>query len=137
MCSLIPALVTARAAFPAFAEGDALSFACLGNYAGTKASEHADMRRILTVRMTTVEPIERRETTQPRRAFPHPSPPRVHSEMWLIREATVELTIPRATSRPGQGGLGLVRSKEEHGIKNLGLGPATCFTAIATGAAVR
>lgn len=93
-------------------------------------------RRILKVKMTTDEHIEAHETTPPPNPFPHPPPPHVHSEIWRIREATVE-TIQGATHRLVPGRLGLVRSNEEHGINNLGLGPVTLFViAVATGAAV-
>jgi mannose-6-phosphate isomerase-like protein (cupin superfamily) len=39
-----------------------------------------------------------------------------------IREGTVELTINGATYGLGGGGLGFVRSNEEHRIRNAGTG---------------
>lgn len=135
VCSLIPALVMARSAFLVLAD-KRIPWHQLRLHTGTKA-EHVHMRRILKVKMTTDEQIEGRETTLPPNAFPHPPHTHIHSEISLIRETTVELSIHGGTHRLGLGGLGLVRSNEEHDIKNLGLGPITRFViAIATGAAV-
>jgi len=65
----------------------------------------------------------------------HPPHRHLHSETWLIREGTVELTINGATHRLGPGGLGFVHLNEEHGIKNVGAGPATYYVvAIGPGA---
>ena len=53
----------------------------------------------------------------------------------LSVKVTVELTINGASHRLGSGGLGFVHSNEEHGIKNVGKGPATYFVvAIGPGA---
>jgi len=60
----------------------------------------------------------------------------MHSEMWLIREGTVELTVNGASYRLGAGSVGFVHSNDEHGIKNIGDAPATYFVvAIGPGAA--
>ena len=60
----------------------------------------------------------------------------VHTEMWLIREGTVELTLNGKTQQLGPGSVGFVHSNEEHGIKNLGDTPASYFVvAIGPGAA--
>ena len=97
-------------------------------------SEQAQMRSILRGKLTTGEDMEAHETTLPPNAFPHPAHHHVHSEMWLRREGTVEFTIPGATRRLSPGGLGLVRSNEEQGIKLVGVGAASCFVvAIGTG----
>jgi mannose-6-phosphate isomerase-like protein (cupin superfamily) len=47
--------------------------------------------------------------------------------MWLIREGTVDITVNDLTTRLGPGSLGFVSSNDEHGIKNVGLVPATYF----------
>jgi quercetin dioxygenase-like cupin family protein len=47
--------------------------------------------------------------------------------MWLIREGNVELTVNGASYRLGPGSVGFVHSNDEHGIKNVGTGPATYF----------
>ena len=51
----------------------------------------------------------------------------VHSEMWLIREGTVELRVNGTSYRLGPGSVGFVHSNDEHGIKNVGTTPATYF----------
>jgi len=59
----------------------------------------------------------------------------VHSEMWLIREGTVEITVNGTSYRLGPGSVGFVHSNDEHGIKNVGTTPATYFVvAIGPGA---
>jgi len=47
--------------------------------------------------------------------------------MWLIREGTVELTIEGNSTQIGPGFGGIVRSKEVHGIKNVGSTPAMYY----------
>jgi len=136
-CGLIPALVTATTAFPALAEqADSLPSATFAfESMPVEDSGHAQIRKIMKGKLATGEHIEAHETTLPPNGSPHPPHHHVHSEMWLIREGTVELTINGATHRLGSGGLGFVRSNEEHGIKNVGSGPATYYVvAIGPGA---
>ena len=137
VCRLMPALVAAGAALPAVAaQDDSLPSATFAfeSMPGHE-SDHTQMRTILKGKLATGEHIEAHETTLPANGFPHPPHHHIHSEMWLIREGTVELTINGATHRLGPGGLGFVRSNEEHGIKNVGAGPATYFVvAIGPGA---
>ncbi len=137
LCNLIPALVTAGANLPSFAaQTDSLPSATFAfESMPVQDSGHAQMRNIMKGKLATGEHIEAHETTLPPNGAPHPPHHHVHSEMWLIREGTVELTINGATHRLGPGGLGFVRSNEEHGIKNVGTDPATYFViAIGPGA---
>ena len=137
VCSLIPALVTAAAPFPALsAQDDSLPSATFAfESMRVQDSGHAQIRPIMKGKLATGEHIETHETTLPPNGAPHPPHHHVHSEMWLIREGTVELTINGTTHRLGPGGLGFVHSNEEHGIKNVGTGPATYFVvAIGPGA---
>ena len=98
-------------------------------------SNAADIRAVLKGKLATGESLEVHETTLPPGGMPHPPHHHNHSEMWLIREGTVELTINGTTHRLGPGGLGFVHSNEEHGIKNVGTGPAKYFVvAIGPGA---
>jgi mannose-6-phosphate isomerase-like protein (cupin superfamily) len=92
-----------------------------------QASNGAEIRPILKGKLETGESLEVHETTLQPGGAPHPPHRHEHSEMWLIREGTVELTIDGASSRIGPGGLGFVCSNEEHGIKNVGSTPATYF----------
>jgi mannose-6-phosphate isomerase-like protein (cupin superfamily) len=95
----------------------------------------AQVRAIMKGKLATGEHIEAHETTLPPNGSPHPPHHHVHSEMWLIREGTVELTINGASHRLGPGGLGFVHSNEEHRIKNVGTGSAIYYVvAIGPGA---
>lgn len=84
-------------------------------------------RHILKGRLATGESIEAHETTLPPKGAPHPPHHHVHSEMWLIREGRVEITIEGTPHRIDAGSVGFVRSNEEHGITNPTDKPATYF----------
>lgn len=137
ICSLIPALVVAGTAVPVLtAQDDPLPSATFAfESLPVQDSGHAQVRKIMKGRLATGEHIEVHETTLPPNGYPHPPHHHLHSEMWLIREGTVELTINGIGHRVGPGGLGFVHSNEEHGIKNVGTGPATYYVvAIGSGA---
>ena len=87
----------------------------------------AQIRDVLKGKLATGESLEVHETTLPPGGMPHPAHHHVHSEMWLIREGTVELTINGTSHRFGPGSVGFVHSNDEHGIKNVGATPATYF----------
>src|ERR1700685_3547053 len=80
------------------------------------ATNNAEFRPVLKGRLATGESLETHETTLPPGAAPHPPHHHVHSEMWLIREGTVELTINGARYQLGPGSVGFVHSNDEHGI---------------------
>lgn len=87
----------------------------------------AQIRAILKGKLATGESIEVHETTLPPGGAPHPPHRHEHSEMWLIREGTVELNISGKAHRLTAGSLGFVRSNEEHGISNPSDAPASYF----------
>jgi mannose-6-phosphate isomerase-like protein (cupin superfamily) len=87
----------------------------------------AEIRPVLKGKLATAESLEVHETTLPPGAMPHPAHHHVHSEMWLIREGTVQLTINGTSHLMGPGSVGFVHSNDEHGIKNVGTTPATYF----------
>jgi mannose-6-phosphate isomerase-like protein (cupin superfamily) len=87
----------------------------------------AEFRPVLKGKLATAESLEVHETTLPAGAMPHPPHHHLHSEMWLIREGTVELTINGTSHVIGPGSVGFVHSNDEHGIKNVGTTPATYF----------
>lgn len=137
LCGLLPTLVPAAMRLPLFAATDqslpsgAFSF----DKMPVQTLDHAEMRRIIKGSLATGEHVEVHETTLPPNGYPHAPHHHVHSEMWLIREGRVELTINGTTHTLGPGDLGFVHSNEEHGIKNVGSGPATYFVvAIGPGA---
>jgi len=87
----------------------------------------AEIRAVLKGKLATGESLEVHETMLPPGGMPHAAHHHVHSEMWLIREGTVELTINGTSHRFGPGSVGFVHSNDEHGIKNVGTTPATYF----------
>ena len=96
-----------------------------------KIANGAEIRPVLKGKLATAESpaesLEVHETTLPPGAMPHPPHHHVHSEMWLIREGTVQLTINGTSHVMGPGSVGFVHSNDEHGIKNVGTTPATYF----------
>ena len=92
-----------------------------------KSANSAEIRPVLKGKMATGEGVEVHETTLPVGAMPHAPHHHVHSEMWLIREGTVQLTINGTSHVIGPGSVGFVHSNDEHGIKNVGTTPATYF----------
>jgi len=92
-----------------------------------RTPKNAQIRDVLKGKLATGESLEVHETTLPPGVAPHPPHHHVHSEMWLIREGTVELTVNGTNSLLGPGSVGFVHSNDEHGIKNVGTTPATYF----------
>lgn len=90
-------------------------------------SSTAVTRAVLKGKLSTGESVEVHETTLPPGAAPHPPHRHTHSEMWFIREGTVDIAVNDTNTRLGPGSVGFVRSNDEHGIKNVGLVPATYF----------
>jgi mannose-6-phosphate isomerase-like protein (cupin superfamily) len=129
LCFLLPGLLPAAVGLKGFAAGDnPMPSAAYGyNKLPVQTLDHAEMRRVLKGKLATGESLEVHETTLPAGAAPHAPHHHVHSEMWLIREGTVELTVNGTAYSLGSGGVGFVHSNDEHGIKNVGDTPAKYF----------
>ena len=139
MCSVIPvALLPALFSVEGVAsaqEGALPSKAYPFEKLPVHTENDAQFRDVLKGKLATGESLEVHETTLPPGGAPHPPHKHVHSEMWLIREGTVELFVDGKTFRLGPGSVGFVRSNEEHGIKNVGATAASYFVvAIGPGA---
>jgi mannose-6-phosphate isomerase-like protein (cupin superfamily) len=90
-------------------------------------SNNAEIRPVLKGQLATGESLEVHETVLPPGGAPHPAHHHVHSEMWLVREGTVEITVNGTSYRLGPGSVGFVNSNDEHGIKNVGTTPVAYF----------
>src|SRR5260370_35438174 len=96
-----------------------------------RTPNNAQIRDVLKGKLATGEALEVHETTLLPGGAPHPAHHHAHSEMWLIREGTPELTVTRTSYRLGPGSLGFVHSNDKHGIQKVGTRPPTYF-AVAT-----
>jgi mannose-6-phosphate isomerase-like protein (cupin superfamily) len=137
ICRLLPALLPIAVELPAFAaQGEPLPSATF-EFVKLPVEErgHAEIRSIMKGKLVTGESVEVHESTLPPNGFPHAPHHHAHSEMWLIREGTLQLTINGTPHVLGPGGLGFVRSNEEHGIRNVGTTTANYYVvAIGPGA---
>jgi quercetin dioxygenase-like cupin family protein len=135
--SLLPGILAAGTCVPEIAAGstDQEEAAALpsATYPFQQLKVHganggaAQIRSILKGKLATGESIEVHETTLAPGGAPHPPHSHEHSEMWLIREGTVELNISGKAYRLSEGSVGFVRSNEKHGISNPSDKPATYF----------
>ena len=132
MCLLLPAAMLPATCAPlaeASEQGDSLPSA---SYPFEKLPVHTAPSGVLTRaifkgKLVTGEFIETHATTLPPGAMPHPPHHHVHSEMFFMREGTLELTVNGTTYQLAPGGVGFVRSNEEHGVKNVGTTSANYF----------
>ena len=131
MCLLLPgAMLPAAAAARADSEkGESLAS---GAFAFETLTAHtapsgAQTREALKGKLATGESLETHATTLPAGAMPHPPHHHAHSEMFLMREGTLELTVNGKTYQLRPGAVAFVRSNDEHGVKNVGTTPANYF----------
>jgi mannose-6-phosphate isomerase-like protein (cupin superfamily) len=131
LCLLLPAAMLPAAASLAEA-GEQDGSLPSGGYsfetlAVKTAASGAKTREIFKGKLATGESIETHATTLPPGATPHPPHHHVHSEMFFMREGTLELTVNGKMYSLGPGAVGFVRSNEEHGVKNVGSTAANYF----------
>ena len=129
MCFLLPGLLPVVVGLEGVASGDSPMPSAAYGFAKlpVQISDHGEMRQVLKGKLATGESLEVHETTLSAGAAPHAPHRHVHSEMWLIREGTVELRVNGTVYKLGSGAVGFVHSNDEHGIKNVGDTPATYF----------
>jgi mannose-6-phosphate isomerase-like protein (cupin superfamily) len=130
LCSMLPAVLTpATLLTEASAQDDKPMPSTMYPFEKLpiRTPNNAQIRDVLKGKLATGESLEVHETTLPPGGAPHAPHHHVHSEMWLIREGTVELTVNGTSYRFGPGSVGFVHSNDEHGIKNVGTTPATYF----------
>jgi mannose-6-phosphate isomerase-like protein (cupin superfamily) len=92
-----------------------------------RTADSAQYREAVKGKLATGESLEVHETTLAPGGAPHPPHHHAHSEMWMIREGSVEITVNGNSYQLGPGSVGFVRSNDEHGIKNAGTTPAIYF----------
>ena len=132
MCLLLPAATLSGAGAPLALPGEqdaslpsaGFSFESL---AVKTASSGVQSRAIFKGKLATGESIETHATTLPPGAMPHAPHRHVHSEMFLMREGALELTVNGKAYLLGPGSVGFVRSNDEHGVKSAGTTPANYF----------
>jgi mannose-6-phosphate isomerase-like protein (cupin superfamily) len=132
MCLLLPAAMLPAAAAPLLEASEEDNSLPSGSYAFEKltvrtAPSGVQTRAIFKGKLATGESIETHATMLPAGAMPHPPHHHVHSEMFFMREGTLELTVNGKTYPLVAGSVGFVRSSEEHGVKNVGTTPANYF----------
>lgn len=89
-------------------------------------------RAIFRGNLATGESVEVHETTLEVGAAPHPPHRHLHSEMFLVREGTIEFTVNDKSTRIGPGSTGFAASNEMHGVRNPG-GTSTTYFVVAIG----
>ena len=130
LCAMIPAVVIpAILPFEASAQQDSALPSAMYPFERlpVQRTNDAQFREVLKGKLATGESLEVHETMLPPGVAPHPPHRHAHSEMWLIREGTVEITVNGVRYQLGPGSVGFVESNDEHGIKNVGKAPATYF----------
>ncbi|MGB6429420.1 MAG: cupin domain-containing protein [Candidatus Acidiferrales bacterium] len=95
----------------------------------------SEAHHVFAGKIATGELVEVHESILPPGGSPHPPHHHLHSEMWLVREGSIEFTVDGNVYDIGPGSAGFAASMTEHGVKNVGAVPAIYFVvAIGPGA---
>lgn len=128
LCSLLPLALYSSAwasgASPTLASG---TFPFSDLQPRQNANGSGEVRNIVQGTTPTGEQVEVHETALRPGGTPHAPHRHKHSEFWLIREGTVEITINGRAYKLGPGSAAFAASNDEHGIKNVGDVLATYF----------
>ncbi len=131
VCTIVPALLPLVTTAKLFAAADqplasgAFSFE---NAPMHVANNSAQVRLMFHGKLATGEGLEVHQTMLPPGGSPTPTTHHhPHSEMWLVREGTIELTVKDKKFLLEPGSVGFVGSNQEHGIRNAGIIPANYF----------
>lgn len=130
--TLLPALLAGVAALPGKAEGTTLPMLESGVFKPGPVShgaipKRASRRYAMGMLKAGDIRLEIHETTQEVGAPHEPIESHLHSEIWLVREGTVELTVNGKAQRLNAGEMGLCVAGDKHYIQNVGDTPATYF----------
>jgi quercetin dioxygenase-like cupin family protein len=125
LCSVLPFLALANS----WAANDQVLSSTTFPFESLQAKTAAGhtTRPVANGKLPTGEHVEVHETALDPGKAPHAPHKHEHSEFWLIREGTVELTINGQTHQLGAGGVGFAAGNDLHGIKNVGEIPAQYF----------
>jgi len=124
-CSLLPLTLLAGRSF---AEAEAISsFATRFEDLPVNKRTNAQFRAIAKGKTPTGERVELHQTVLEPGAAPHGAHSHAHSEFWLVREGTIEITIKGKKTQLGPGSVGFAAANEEHGVRNVGKIPASYF----------
>jgi len=96
LCLMLPALLPAVAIAEDLSAQDASLPSATWTYEQLPVDTSpggAETRPVVKGKLATGELLEVHETVLPPGGMPHPGHHHVHSEMWLVREGTVELNI--------------------------------------------
>jgi quercetin dioxygenase-like cupin family protein len=128
LCSLFPAvLLSASLGSPDSPTLSSSTFPFSDLKPRANQNGSGEVRSVVKGSMPTGEQVEVHETTLHPGASPHPPHRHKHSEFWLVREGTVEITINGKGHQLGAGSVAFAASNDEHGIKNIGNTPANYF----------
>lgn len=93
----------------------------------TNPKTHNETRQVFTGVNHDKYPVDLHITKLSPGEMPHPQHRHVHEEMIFVKEGTLDVYTPGATTRIGPGSVAYVKSNDLHGWKNVGTTPAEYF----------